>query len=200
MYFMIPFGTWGSAIAILYILVLAVQLIRRRTEKRILFWNTVLLAAAVGYLALRAPDLHITTDFSGYTAVLQPEALFSNRLKTLVPFGLLLSDRLGDMRAFHLPGVIKTYLVCFLLPFIWSIAAVGRFSRQGRRLQVVWTIVYFVLAEVWIFLQSISGSTIYMDPGNGILLLAGLCIGSILARSVSDKQQLRTAKEQETEE
>ena len=197
---MIPFGTWGSAIAILYILVLAVQLIRRRTEKRILFWNTVLLAAAVGYLALRAPDLHITTDFSRYAAAFQPEAIANDRLNTLIPFGLLLSDRLGDMRAFHLPGVIKTYLVCFLLPFIWSIAAVGRFSRQGRRLQVVWTIVYFVLAEVWIFLQSISGSTIYMDPGNGILLLAGLCIGSILARSVSDKQQLRTAKEQETEE
>lgn len=196
---MIPFETWGSAIAILYMLVLVLQLIRRRTEKRILFWNTVLLATAVGYLALRAPDFHVPTDLSRYAAAFQPEAIANDRLNTLIPFGLLLSDRLGDMRAFHLPGVIKTYLVCFLLPLVWSIAAVCRFGQQGRRLQVLWTIVYFVLAEGWIFLQSVSGSTIYIDPGNGILLLAGLYIGSILARYLSAKRQLRTANGQEKE-
>lgn len=196
---MIPFETWGSAIAILYMLVLVLQLIRRRTEKRILFWNTVLLATAVGYLALRAPDFHVPTDLSRYADAFQPEAIANDRLNTLIPFGLLLTDRLGDMRAFHLPGVIKTYLVCFLLPLVWSIAAVCRFGQQGRRLQVLWTIVYFVLAEGWIFLQSVSGSTIYIDPGNGILLLAGLCIGSILARYLSAKRQLRIANGQEKE-
>lgn len=185
---MIPFETWGGIAIIIFVVSISIKFIRRRVSLKNLAFSLVLFISALIFLYYNSSDLNIITDFSAAADMIKNLPSYI----TFIPFGYLLTDKLGNLKADYYSVILIQYITTFLFALIFGIFMPIRYViKKFSKLTLIGAVIFIAL-EALIFIQSIiSGMGVFFDTGNLILIAIGITCGFVMQKYIFERKTIK---------